>query len=1073
MSEPAEFYVSCNPPLLPNGVAIVVADIENSLGEIVLEVLYDPEIPWFKFISQTEHQGLITRWMTSRLEQLLESETRVLLPEFEDEEETSQPDVQIIAEIPHVISYPLFQQRCMLIIEQYDPWRYPDNIKDLHHKKIWCAPEASEGNIAMRILSKYEPLWPASLTPLGIEKLGELANCQISHNLQGTLFYLGSDKSVSALDVATRKLNTLTSLLDAPLATTSHLMFTENLDQTKLCYQWITQLGLSRLTYVYPECADLEDKYKRIAGAVTLRNGIANPKGQLIPDTTTYPIEDQAITSKQPEFRPFEGYAYVNKRSGTAAVKKNKRPVPCILSQPTVGSEKGPKATLYTASGNAQATAVSFRSSTRDKRSNETSLAYSPRVPLGGRTSGKVSLQNHTVNRWLVTIKPEVPPEEPNGIEEYENEKPGGFKETNDAEKTVDKSEPGKDRFGRELDSTYDQHKERKSEVDAKYGAKRVLKEHGDDHWEGLPSQEPDDAEEYENATEPSQVQLIGVDGTDAICPEEPDIFRGFSHSGILFPMEQSQTSLLGHQMVASSAQNLMDMSDDPIGIPVLQPVPSSGTKDAQSPHATQSAVIFGKRNDEEKSLHQTMNQKAPHDSSWARIAAKNNLKQKQDPPNFGPNVRVKSNRPFVAKSETKKPVSEEKQTVRGTSSSSSALSNRQQQTYPKESCREIQVDFPASVETGAPTITQGNDECARIFHEAERKLQELVKVLQVVPGHISVQARFGRLCIKDIPAAEVYMNPTPYGPWHTIGTTAKSLNDTNPPVEFSPILTTSAAEANLISQVPGGRTSWVLVGRRVFYEFVCMQELYISGEAEPHCQENRLVVNVDADDFTHECLPLPHEVSRAFVHCTRRAWDIELCISQRDMTQVTEDFEEFAASLVLSMDIATNEIGEIGIQVEPESVTGWHVERVRVCHEATYRNGAKGPSCLKTTMFRVVERIPGTSKSLYRGQSVPVALPRHGQIPQWYEATISSIKAEDVLQENVGLELGEQASWSTDELKRHGAFKAVCEPAIRMVRQMDKVGNSNENGHGTQTDQPPFDAVQYLEDKEKKYSYW
>jgi hypothetical protein len=151
--------------------------------------------------------------MTNRLEQLLESETGVLLPEFEDEEETSQPDVQILTEFPHVISYPLFQQRCMLIIGQYDPWRYPDNIKHLRHKKIWRAPEESEGNIAMQILSKYEPLWPASLAPPGIEKLGELTNCQTSHNLQGTLFYLGSNESVSALDVATRKLNTLASFL--------------------------------------------------------------------------------------------------------------------------------------------------------------------------------------------------------------------------------------------------------------------------------------------------------------------------------------------------------------------------------------------------------------------------------------------------------------------------------------------------------------------------------------------------------------------------------------------------------------------------------------------------------------------------------------------------------------------------------------------------------------------------------------------------------------------------------------------------------------------------------------------
>ncbi|KAI1068248.1 hypothetical protein LB507_004847 [Fusarium sp. FIESC RH6] len=850
-----------------------------------------------------EHQALITHWMTNHLEQLLESETGILLPEFADEEETSQPDVLILAEVPHVIPYPLFQQKCMSIIEEYDPWRYPDNIKDLHHKKTWRAPEELEGDIAAQLLSKYEPLWPASLAPPGVEKLGELTNCQISHDLQGTLFYLGSDDTANALDVATRKLNTLASFLDAPSATTSHLVFTESLDQTKLCYQWVTQLGISTLTYVYPECADLEDEYKRLAGAVTLRNGITNPKGQLIPDPTTYPIGDQAPVSKQPEFRPFERYAYSNKRSGTSAA--------------------------------------------RDKRATKTSLAYLPRVPRG-RTSGKVSFQDHTVNRWLGTIKPNEPPQKPNGLEEYENEKPGGFKETN---------------------------------------------------------------------------ELIEVDGTDDNCPEEPDIFQGLSRSSMLVPVDgqQNQAIRLGQQIVASSTRNLMDISDDPINIPVLQPVSSE--------------VIFGKRNDEGKVLHQTMKQKASNDPSWARIAAKNSRNQKQDPTNFGSNVRVKSDRPFAAKPTTTKPVSEEK--------------------------------------LRAPTVTQGNDECARILHEAEKKLQELVKVLQVVPGHISIQAKFGRLCVKGIPAAEVYMNPTPYGPFNTVGTVVKSLNDAKPPVEFSPILTTSAAEANLISMVPGGRTSWVLVGKRVFYEFVCVQEVYISGEAEPHCHENRLVVNVDAGDFTHECLPLTHEVSRAFVHCTRRAWDIQLCISQRDTTQVTEEFQKFAASLVRSMDIETNEIGEVVIQVEPESATGWHIERTRICHEATYRNGAKGPSCLTTTMFRVVERIPGTAKGLYRGQSVPVALLSHGQIGQWYEASISSIKAEDVLQENVGLELGEQTSWSTDEMKRLGAFKAVCEPAIRMVRQMDKVGNTNENGHGTQTDQPPFDAIQYLEDKEKKYSYW
>ncbi|RBR11443.1 uncharacterized protein FIESC28_09057 [Fusarium coffeatum] len=58
---------------------------------------------------------------------------------------------------------------------------------------------------------------------------------------------------------------------------------------------------------------------------------------------------------------------------------------------------------------------------------------------------------------------------------------------------TDDESDPEEDRLERELDSMYDQYKERKSEIDAKYRAKKVRKEHGDDEWEGLSGEEADE----------------------------------------------------------------------------------------------------------------------------------------------------------------------------------------------------------------------------------------------------------------------------------------------------------------------------------------------------------------------------------------------------------------------------------------------------------------------------------------------------------------------------------------------------------------------------------------------------
>ncbi|RGP60695.1 et-dependent rrna methyltransferase spb-1 [Fusarium longipes] len=58
---------------------------------------------------------------------------------------------------------------------------------------------------------------------------------------------------------------------------------------------------------------------------------------------------------------------------------------------------------------------------------------------------------------------------------------------------TDDESDPEEDRLERELESMYNQYKERKSEVDAKYRAKKARKEHGDDEWEGVSGEEDED----------------------------------------------------------------------------------------------------------------------------------------------------------------------------------------------------------------------------------------------------------------------------------------------------------------------------------------------------------------------------------------------------------------------------------------------------------------------------------------------------------------------------------------------------------------------------------------------------
>ncbi|KAF4983649.1 hypothetical protein FZEAL_1001 [Fusarium zealandicum] len=72
---------------------------------------------------------------------------------------------------------------------------------------------------------------------------------------------------------------------------------------------------------------------------------------------------------------------------------------------------------------------------------------------------------------------------------------------------TDDESDFEEDRLERELDSLYDNYRERKSEADAKYRAKKARKEHGDDEWEGVSAdeaQEKDDSSEFDEEDDSS-----------------------------------------------------------------------------------------------------------------------------------------------------------------------------------------------------------------------------------------------------------------------------------------------------------------------------------------------------------------------------------------------------------------------------------------------------------------------------------------------------------------------------------------------------------------------------------------
>jgi len=63
-----------------------------------------------------------------------------------------------------------------------------------------------------------------------------------------------------------------------------------------------------------------------------------------------------------------------------------------------------------------------------------------------------------------------------------------------------------------------------------------------------------------------------------------------------------------------------------------------------------------------------------------------------------------------------------------------------------------------------------------------------------------------------------------------------------------------------------------------------------------------------------------------------------------------------------------------------------------------------------------------------------------------WFEVSISSPQLDSLLEQNETLELGEEAKWTPESLSNLGYGKSIYLQACEMLKQMDGIGQYNNN---------------------------
>lgn len=182
-----------------------------------MEILYEPDGPWFKLISEQSHREEITNFVQDAV--VLHgkdakiatsgSTTRESNPVRQDPERS---DVDVLSEVPRLVPWSNYVSG-NIEAEQYDEFRFPSSLVQTPYKSVWN----KVGNIPVKDLDELfrrtAKTWMAQDIPSGTEDAEEKLGCKIDWNLRRTIFYISSQTSKATVDTAVRKLDTAVDVL--------------------------------------------------------------------------------------------------------------------------------------------------------------------------------------------------------------------------------------------------------------------------------------------------------------------------------------------------------------------------------------------------------------------------------------------------------------------------------------------------------------------------------------------------------------------------------------------------------------------------------------------------------------------------------------------------------------------------------------------------------------------------------------------------------------------------------------------------------------------------------------------
>ncbi|MBE3044503.1 hypothetical protein IMZ48_18430, partial [Candidatus Bathyarchaeota archaeon] len=146
-------------------------------------------------------KSTLVNFLTCRIKEILDDE--ILDGCFEVNNDTG--DIEITDENPRILSWGAFLQLSKEELDEYEPYRYPDSFQRFASKAVWLGLRTLDTpewlNIKGILQREGDFDW-------SFNAFREIVGCEVSHNLNADVLYLGSDDR-TLINKAVRRLDLL------------------------------------------------------------------------------------------------------------------------------------------------------------------------------------------------------------------------------------------------------------------------------------------------------------------------------------------------------------------------------------------------------------------------------------------------------------------------------------------------------------------------------------------------------------------------------------------------------------------------------------------------------------------------------------------------------------------------------------------------------------------------------------------------------------------------------------------------------------------------------------------------